>query len=249
MRVLRVCLAGSIVAVCTSACQLGAFGSSDGGSTPSDAISGDASSLPQPNDDSDRDGVCNATEVDLRTDPDRADTDRDGLPDFTELIANYDSTDPIEPGPELVAYLPADSSASIDFEVRMTVEGSGLGYTGEFRERDALDARGFTAKDFFDDAKAVAGEPSDNVRGVQASSERFDSVLGRTRLAFMLHFSTGAVKPVGCSVGYPFEYRLKDDAGRFTSARDYLLVVVPEAARITTAGAERAKFCTPARCL
>jgi hypothetical protein len=208
------------------------------------AISGRAGARSDPNDDRDHDGVCNGTELALQSDPDRPDTDQDGLPDFTEAFVNFSPTDPAIPAPDQVTYLSSASNEPIDFQVRMTVVGSGLGYTGEFRQLDAPDPRGLSAKDFYLGAEAVGAEPVDNVRGVQAESERFDSVLGKTRVLFTLHFAVGAMKAPGCAIGYPFEYRLKDDNGRYSAARDYLLVVTPD---LKTSGEHT--FCVPASCL
>jgi hypothetical protein len=206
--------------------------------------SGGSAAVLNPDDDRDRDGICDVTEAALTTDPDRVDTDRDGLPDFTEVNANFDATNPMIPGLDAVAYLSAASANTIEFEARMTVDGSGLGYTGEFRTREAFDPNGLTAKDFYQGAVAIGGQPTDNVRGVQAESERFESVLGRTRVAFQLRFGIGVVKPANCSFGYPFEYRLKDDNGRFTATRDYLLIVTPD-----SDARGQHKYCLPAACL
>jgi hypothetical protein len=229
---------------CVAACTTSGYAPASDASIPPAAISGNAGSRSDPNDDRDRDGLCNGTELAIASDPDRIDTDRDGLPDFTEAFINFSATDPLIPAPDQVTYLSAASDHPLDFEVRMTVIGSGLGYTGEFRGLDAPDARGITAKDFYLGAEAVAGEPVDNVRGIQAESERFESVLGKTRVSFLLHFAIGATKVPGCSLGYPFEYRLKDDNGRFSAARDYLLIVTPD---LNTAGEHT--FCVPASCM
>lgn len=229
---------------CATACTTSGYVPEADGSVGDAAISGSAGSRSDPNDDRDRDGVCNGTELALMSDPDRGDTDRDGIPDFTEAFANFVATDPLIPAPDQLLYLFAASRESVAFELRMTVNGSGLGYTGEFRALDAPDPRGVTAKDFYLGAEALGGEPADNVRGVQAESERFESVLGKTRVSFQLHFAIGAAKVTGCTMGYPFEYRLKDDNGRFSASRDYLLVVTPD----LNANGEHT-FCVPASCI
>jgi hypothetical protein len=229
---------------CATACTTSGYTPSFDGSVSDAAVSGSAGTRSDPNDDRDHDGLCDGTELALTTDPDRSDTDRDGLPDFTEAFVNFSATDPQIPAPDQVMYLSAASSQPIDFDVRMTVVGSGLGYTGEFRGLDAPDARGISAKDFYLGAEAVGGEPVDNVRGIQAESERFESVLGKTRVSFQLHFAVGATKALGCAIGYPFEYRLKDDNGRYSASRDYLLIVVPD----SNANGEHT-FCVPATCM
>ena len=228
---------------CTSACTTSGFDSMPDASGADAAVSGGGGVRSAANDDRDHDGVCNGTELTLGSDPDRADTDRDGIPDYTEVNANFPLTDPSIPGPDQVTYLYAESYGAIDFVVRMTVNGSGLGYTGEFRPFEAFDSRGITARDFYLGAEAVGGEPTDNVRGVQADAERFESVLGKTRVSFLLHFGVGTVKVADCTMGYPFEYRLKDDNGRFSASRDYLLIVSPD-----SRAAGEQEFCVPASC-
>jgi hypothetical protein len=79
---------------------------------------------------------------------------------------------------------------------------------------------------------------------VLVDSERFGSVLGRTRLVFKLRFRVSTDKLADCTIGYPFEYRLKADNEKIVVSRDYLLVVRPE-----TADGERANFCVPSSCL
>jgi len=213
--------------------------------TPPAAISGEAGVPFVDGEDTDRDGVCDRYEDTLGSDPLRGDTDRDGLPDFSEIIGGFNLTDPTTPAPDQVAYILGSTGATLDFPLRVTLEGSGQGYSGEFRVRsDALDPRGYTAKDFFEGAIAISGEPPDNVRGVQSESERFMSVMGKTRLSFQLHFRVRTEELPRCAIAYPFEYRMKADDGRFATARDYVLVVVPE-----SSNGERRSFCVPEVCL
>jgi hypothetical protein len=211
------------------------------------AVSGDALPSEDPDDDRDHDGVCNGTEIALASNPERADTDGDGFPDFTEVMANYVPTNPVVPNPDQVTYLSGSSESTVDFEVRMTVDGAGLGYTGEFRPDASPDPRGISAKDFFLGAEAVGGQPTDNVRGVDAEGERFNSVLGKTRVSFRLHFALGRNKAASCAIGYPFEYRLKDDNGRYSAARSFMLVVTPADERLNANGGHT--FCVPASCI
>lgn len=192
--------------------------------------------------DRDHDGVCDSTELAYESDPDRADTDRDGLPDFTELVAGFNPTDPTSPNPDQIAYIAGEAQAALDFVLRMTVEGNGVGYTGEFRDFEGADLRGLTAKDFFEAGSALDAEPPDNVRGMQVDAERFESVLGKTRLTFMLRFKVSPAELPACTIGYPFEYRVKSDSGHFVASRDYLLIAMHESA------GERSRFCVPEKC-
>ena len=211
---------------------------------PPAAISGEGGVLSD-DEDTDRDGICDGYEVNLGSDPKRADTDRDGLPDFSEIVGGFNLTDPNTPAPDQVGYIVGAAGETLEFPLRVTLEGSGQGYSGEFRVRsDALDPRGLTAKDFFDGAIAVGGEPPDNVRGLHAESERFMSVMGKTRLSFQLRFRVRTDDLPRCAIAYPFEYRLRADDGRFATSRDYVLIVVPE-----SSNGERRSFCVPEVCL
>ena len=230
----------AVAVACAGACTSGGP-SDDGASGESPAAnSGRGGSLFDPDADRDHDGVCDGTEKGFASDPDRADSDQDGLPDFTEVVARYNLTNPNSPAPDQVGFLAGVPQAALDLPVRMTVDGSGQGYTGEFRERDALDAHGLTAKSFYEGAVAQGGEPPDNIRGVLVDSERFGSVIGRTRLSFKLRFRVSTNKLADCTIGYPFEYRIKGDNEKIVASRDYLLVVTPQ-----TEDGARAKFCVP----
>ena len=228
-----------------AACSTSEFDPQQAVIPPPAAVSGEGGIPFDDDEDSDRDGVCDSYEVNLGSDRTRADTDRDGLPDLSEIVGGFNLTDPNTPAPDQVAYIVGSPGATLEFPLRLTLEGSGQGYSGEFRVRsDALDPRGYTAKDFFEGAVALGGEPPDNVRGVQAESERFMSVMGKTRLSFQLHFRVRADELPRCAIAYPFEYRLKADNGRFAASRDYVLIVVPE-----SSNGERRSFCAPEVCL
>src|SRR3954452_23122734 len=118
---MRECLVGLCLA-CASPCTTGGFSSQSDASVSDAAMSGTGASDSDGNDDRDHDGVCNATELALMSDPDRADTDGDGFPDYTEVMANFVLTNPSIPGPEQIAYLDGAAESPIDFEVRMTVD-------------------------------------------------------------------------------------------------------------------------------
>jgi hypothetical protein len=202
-----------------------------------------ATDLP-PSADSDGDGLCDATEERLRTNPAALDTDADGFPDAVEQIAGYNATDPTSPGPDQVGYLVARPGRTLDFEVRATVQGSGEAATGQFQARSAFDPHGLSARDFFVSALAVDAVPPDNVRGIEATSERFGSVLGRTRLTFRLHFAFHSALTPDCAPALPFTYAAKGDNGSNLARGDYLLVASPNE------GPVRAQdYCRPVACL
>jgi hypothetical protein len=192
--------------------------------------------------DQDHDGVCDATEQQVGTDPKSADTDGDGFPDLIELGNGFHPTDPSSPAPDQVAYLEARSGATLDFSLRATVDGDGQGVSGLFQTISSIYGDATTAEDFFTGAEAVSADPVDGVRNIDASSARFDSVLGRTRLVFSLHFEyMGASKT--CARAYPFRYGMKSDDGQTSGERLYLLVLAPQGQM-----GHDIKYCLPTDC-
>lgn len=194
--------------------------------------------------DRDHDGLCDATERQIGTDPLAVDTDGDGLPDLIELGNGFDPTDSSTPAPDQVAYLEARPGAILDFAVRATVDGHGQGVSGLFQAITSIYADGTTAEDFFSAASAVSADPVDGARSIDTSAARFDSVLGRTRLGFSLHFEyAGSAKPPECAKAYPFRYSTKSDDGATMAVRLFLLVVAPAG----QAGHD-ASYCLPSDC-
>lgn len=194
--------------------------------------------------DSDADGLCDATELRIRTNPDAADTDGDGFPDVVELLSEYRATEPTSPGIDQVGYLVGRPGHVLDLELRTTIEGSGQGATGEFIARTAWDIHGLSADDYFVSAVAVSATPPDNVRGISEAGERFMSVLGRTRLTFRLHFEFTNEIELDCAPALPFRYMIKGDDGWYLASRDYLLVVTPGEAPMSPED-----YCKPVACL
>jgi hypothetical protein len=197
--------------------------------------------------DTDHDGLCDPTEADFGTDPEVADSDHDGMPDLIELANGFDATDPTQPAADQTAYLEAHAGATLDFPVRITVEGTGEGLSGYFEAIESIYADGGNAEDYYRGTAAVSADPVDGVRRIDPGAARFWSVLGRARLGFSLHFTYATdgdqsqVPP--CAFAYPFRYSLKSDAGELLDDRDFLLVVGPEAA----SGA-KFEYCLPADC-
>jgi hypothetical protein len=196
-------------------------------------------------DDDDHDGLCNETEKDLGTDPTLRDTDGDGYPDLVEVMAEHDARDPRSPGLDQVGFLAANRGSVIDFEARVTVDGEGEGYSGLFAAYPSPSSSGLTANDFMERGSALSAEPPDHVRGVNVEGERFDSVAGRTRLAFRLRFMFDRpAEDFPCADSFPFTYGVKDDLGRRVGIRDYTLVVLPEG----STGLRAEDFCVPEAC-
>jgi hypothetical protein len=194
--------------------------------------------------DADHDGLCDATEEQVGTDPRSPDSDGDGLPDLIELGNGFDATDPSSPATDQVAVLEARDGAALDFPVRATVDGDGQGVSGLFQSISSIYVDQTTAQDFYTGSIAISADPVDGVRSIDARSARFDSVLGRTRLVFSLHFEYGAeAKPVKCAKSYPFRYSMKSDDGDTSADRLYLLNVIPQGQ-----SGDAIKYCLPSSC-
>ena len=193
--------------------------------------------------DTDQDGLCDVTEAELGTDPNKVDSDDDGIPDVVEIISGYDSSDATSPGIDQIGRLIALPGQTLDYEVRATFNGVGQGATGLFSALSSLNPRGLRADHFYVAGQAVSAEPPDNVRGIQPGQERFNSVLGHTRLVFNLRFAYGGDPPPDCTAALPFDYSIKSDSGGYGGSRTYLLIVGSDARP------KPEDFCRPVACL
>lgn len=194
--------------------------------------------------DRDRDGVCDATEQRYGGDIAGSDTDRDGMPDLMELIAGFNPDEPTQPSPDQVAILSGEPQAVLDFELRLTLDGRGQGYTGAFEAGTPLAGDSLSASSFYTGAVAMAADPRENVRGMVATSERIGVVDGRTRLSFRLSFRNTQTQPATCTAGYPFLYRITADNGSLAVSRPFLLIVTSD---LDSGGSS--EFCMPTSCL
>jgi hypothetical protein len=195
--------------------------------------------------DRDHDGLCDATEQDLGSDPDALDSDHDGYPDAVELLNGFDPVSPDSPGLDQVAFLASKMGAGLDFGVRATVDGDGESYTGILAPYPSNDSDQRTILDFYQGGVAVSAEPPENVHAVDAQAERFDTVLGHTRLSFALRFEYSSADDFPCAEGFSFAYATKTDQGHHPSSRDYMLVVVPK----DSTGRKPEDYCLPETCL
>lgn len=184
-------------------------------------------------DDPDGDGLCSTTERHVGTDPQTADTDGDGLPDLIESVYELDPLDGELPGAARLALLPAEPGATLDYEVRLTVRGSGQWHTGGFIADGTTYDDGLDAYEFYEGGFASAADPADNVRGIDREAETFSSVVGETRLSFMLHFQH-PLETLDCVRAYPFRYIVRAAAGDVLAEERYLLVTVPPGASVSS---------------
>jgi hypothetical protein len=194
--------------------------------------------------DSDEDGLCDATEVELGTDPLALDTDGDSLPDIIELVAGREPSVPGDPAPELLVQLKGERGASAALEARFTVEGDGEGLSGWFAALGTLYRDGDSADAYFDGAAALQAAPLDAARSIEQDAALFEGVLGRTRLSFLLRFSYRGEADRDCARAYPFRYAIKADSGDTRAEQSFLLVIGAAGATQLEADA----FCLPASC-
>ncbi|MDD9934590.1 MAG: hypothetical protein OXT09_13355 [Myxococcales bacterium] len=204
----------------------------------------DSASVPAPGsaDDNDGDGLCNGTEPDYGADPEVFDTDGDGLPDLVEVANAFDVASPGSPAEDQLGLLEARPGATLELDVRTTVDGDGQALSGFFSPiGSGIWPQPHDVGEFFISAVAVSADPIDNVRGIDYDSERFGFVAGETRLGFHLLFEYPFDEGVECARAYPFRYRLKNDEGDTVAQRLFLVVVAPE-------GAGDIEYCLPDDC-
>jgi hypothetical protein len=236
-----VLLALALLQLTAAACD--ASGSAGGSPLELPGEAGALAPAPAQLADSDHDGLCDVTEEQLGTDVDRVDTDSDGIPDFVEIIAGYDSSDATSPSIDQIGRLMGQAGQTLDYEVRATFNGVGQGASGLFSALSSLNPRGLRADHYFISGHALSAEPPDNVRGIEPGAEHFGSVLGNTRLVFSLHFAYGGDPPPTCTAALPFEYSLKSDSGFYVGSRTYLLIVSSDVRP------KAEDFCRPVACL
>jgi hypothetical protein len=194
--------------------------------------------------DSDDDGLCDGTELEIGTDPDAADSDGDRLPDLIEVVSSFSPVEAEDPANDQVAFMQGIRGGNLDFGVRSTVNGDGQSLAGWFSAAGSFYRDGLTAADYFVGATAVAADPVDAARSINEESARFAAVLGRTRLSFNLRFEHGQRPDLECGRAYPFRYAIKSDDGETRSERFFLLVVgAAGAVELDPAG-----FCLPPAC-
>ena len=194
--------------------------------------------------DSDSDGLCDATEQGLGTDPEAIDTDNDQLPDLIEIASSFGPVDPADPAEDQVAFLEGTRGKHLDFMVRSTVDGDGQSLAGWFTAAGSFYRDEVSAADFFVGSTAVSADPTDAARSINQDSARFAAVLGKTRLAFNLRFEFGDREDLSCGRAYPFRYAIKSDDGETRTERFYLLVVGPSGAPQLAA----TDLCLPVTC-
>lgn len=178
--------------------------------------------------DTDGDGLCDHTELARGTDPARPDTDGDGVSDRVEVDFGFRPTRTDSPDRTLLFYMSEAHGASVEVPVVYVARGEGESYVGSFQALSVVDPDDATADDYFTEAVALRADPAQNVFQVVPEEQRFDAVIGRTELYFLVRFAAPEVDPRGCVRAYPWRYQIKRSDGARVLSRRYFLVVVPE---------------------
>ena len=203
------------------------------------AVRSDASTDPS-REDSDRDGLCDATEVEAGTDPKLPDSDGDGLPDGLEHVLGFSPLDDTSPAAEQRI----QTSPTTTVVVRFTVDGMGETFQGIFLPVSNPFASQDDAASLLSSARALEALPPDNVRNMLADAQRFETVTGTTRLSFELTFDLSTQTPEVCTLAYPFTYGISQVGGSLVDQREYLLIVPGK-----TSSGGATGFCQAANCI
>ena len=190
--------------------------------------------------DSDRDGLCDVTEADKGTDPKVLDTDGDTLPDGLEVALGYSPLDAASPDASRLI----KAADAVTLLVRFSVDGNGESYKGLFLPISSPFSTEEDATSLLASNIALEALPPDNVRGVLAEEQRFETVTGSTRLAFELTFDLSSLDSIPCTVAHPFSYALTKIGGGLVEQQKYLLVIPGMGD-----SAELPPFCPPSNCI
>lgn len=191
--------------------------------------------------DTDRDGLCDATEVARGTDPDVADSDGDGFADLVELQLGGDPLAIDTPSRDSVVVLRTNRLARLSVPVSFSVSGTGGTYVGGFIGRPRVLSDDTSAADHFLSASAVAATPTANADHLEG--ETFFGVTGRTLLAYQVDFEYRGDALVECMTAYPFSYQAKLDGSGIVGSTSRSLVLAPEGMEPGTG-----TWCEPVSC-
>ena len=190
--------------------------------------------------DSDGDGLCDATEIAWGTDPNAVDSDLDGFTDRAERDFGYAPLVPDSPPRDVLVFMAEGAGSTVQLPVEVVVRGRGETYSGGFQALPIANRLGYDADTFLELAHAVGANPMENVFEVQGPEQRFAGVFGRTQLTYELRFAFGSATARECVTAFPFRYQVKRDDGRTVGFGRYLLVLLPAGQRLDTAS-----WCVP----
>lgn len=176
--------------------------------------------------DSDEDGLCDPQEEmrGLRTDD--PDTDGDGYSDLAEVSLGFDAFQPSSPDRETIIVVAETATGEGRVTIAVPVSGMGESFSGSFQPVDQIFPDGIDASHYYEASGPVGAVPMTNVFGLDAATQSFIGVNGRTQLVFEVRFRF-AEPALGCMRAYPFQYLVKREDGRLVSAQRFTLVVAP----------------------
>lgn len=197
-----------------------------------------------PEADRDLDGVCDATEAKVHTDPTLADSDGDGLTDAYELLI---STDPINPrDPDARDRVPVvegdDNFATVEHFVR--VSGSGAPVIAYWQDRTPGPDGRYASELVRFEVAALDADPMVLVRAVDGP--RFVGVTGFTTLHWRVTVrgaAAGDAGALGCRRAYEALVVVGEEGGDALAQRRLVIDVRPRA----PAGTDL-EFCAASSC-
>lgn len=193
--------------------------------------------------DTDQDGLCDQHELARGLRWDDPDSDADGFSDLVEVSVGLDPLSRMSPPGDRVVYLRESAEGTARATLSLAVNGEGNSYSGSFAAVDPVYPDGVDAGDFFAGSGPVGAEPMTNVFEIDASTQSFIGVRGRTLLIYEILFRySGEAR--GCMRAYPFQYTVKRDDGVFVGSARFTLVITPE-----SGAADASEWCGAEPCL
>ncbi len=182
--------------------------------------------------DGDGDGLCDATERDgWGTDPTRADSDGDGIPDGYEIQLGYDPLRTLTPDPTELVLLDEVPIGVAQMGIVRAVNASGQNFLGAFQAVPLIepfnDPFMMDASTFLTGIIATTAVPRENVFEIDREGGEFLGVIDRTQLAWEIQFAYGETMVRGCARVYPWRFSIKRSDGRLVYLVQRLLVVIP----------------------
>ncbi len=177
--------------------------------------------------DEDHDGLCDALEVMVGTDPGSDDTDGDGFSDWFEYVNRMGPLRSDIPERDIFIPMVETPEASVSRTFTLEVRASGEDFAGHFAAFDAGDPLGITAADFITGIEADFADPPENVGMVFGEMGVFGGVTRRTVLGFELGMAYGDQPPRRCIRAFPFEVIIKSSLGRTYLREDRYLLILP----------------------
>lgn len=172
--------------------------------------------------DRDGDGLCDDTEQEARTDPDRVDTDGDGFTDGWEYGWNFSPLSATSPPSERLLAWSETPGAPLEAIFTSTYRGNGEGVFGAFWD-SPVGVDGVRGDELGVRIEALAAVPMANAP--ERVGERFVSVLGSTRLTFQLLGEWPARPALRCRRTYAIYPTLYAEGRGVVSLRSFFLVV------------------------